>query len=35
MSSRTSLSGVEGEHPLGGVTKKARERIWDNFPKCR
>jgi hypothetical protein len=30
------IKGGKGrELPLGGVTRKARERLWDSLPKCR
>jgi hypothetical protein len=32
---KRSSSRVEGERPLSGVTRKARERLWDSLPKCR
>jgi hypothetical protein len=35
MSLKKSSSRVEGERPSGGVTRKARERLWDSLPKCR
>jgi hypothetical protein len=35
MSLKKNSSKVERERPLGGVARKARERLWDSLPKCR
>jgi hypothetical protein len=34
MSFKKSSSKVEGGHPLAGVVRKDRERLWDSLPKC-
>jgi len=34
MSLEKNSSKMERERPLGGVSRKARERILDSFPKC-
>jgi hypothetical protein len=35
MNFKKSSSRVEGECPLGGVARKARERLWDSLSKYR